>query len=107
VVLNIAGNAVEHAALGGTVEVALRYEAEPRSVVVLTVRDDGSGFATADLPRVFEPFFSRRPGGSGLGLAIAHKAVVEHGGEVHAGNAPGGGGLLEVRLPARAGGDGA
>ena len=41
------------------------------SSVIIAVEDDGSGIATAALPRVFEPHFSTRTTGSGLGLAIS------------------------------------
>ena len=37
----------------------------------LTVRDRGPGIAAADLPKVFDSFFSTKRGGMGLGLAIA------------------------------------
>jgi signal transduction histidine kinase len=38
-------------------------------------------------------------GGTGLGLAIAERAVLAHGGRISAGNAPGGGLQVELRLP--------
>jgi PAS domain S-box-containing protein len=98
---NLLENAVEMCAPEGAVVVKACYdpEAEPLPALVLSVRDGGPGFRSEDLPRLFEPFFSRRRGGSGLGLAIVHKIVEDHGGEVTAGNAAGGGALVEVRLP--------
>jgi signal transduction histidine kinase len=63
------------------------------------VRDSGPGFVPEDLPRIFEPFFTRRRGGTGLGLAIAWKIVQEHHGSISADNAAGGGGIVTVRLP--------
>jgi PAS domain S-box-containing protein len=98
---NLLENAVEMCAPEGTVVVTARYDADgtPLPALVLAVRDQGPGFRSEDLPRLFEPFFSRRRGGSGLGLAIVHKIVEDHGGAVTAGNAPGGGAVVEVRLP--------
>ena len=93
---NLLQNAVQHAPPGSEVAV----EGESRDGwVVLAVQDSGPGFNPEDLPRVFEPFFSRRRGGTGLGLAIVQRIVEEHGGTVAAGNRPAGGAALTVRLP--------
>jgi two-component system sensor histidine kinase MprB len=79
---------------------------------VLSVRDSGPGFDPKDLPHVFDRFYradkARGLPGSGLGLAIVRQAAEAHGGEVEAGNAPGGGALVRVsfgqslRAPAEA-----
>jgi two-component system sensor histidine kinase MprB len=68
----------------------------------LTVRDRGPGFATTDLPHVFERFYrsdeARGMPGSGLGLAIVRQAAEAHGGSVEAANAPDGGAIVRVRF---------
>ena len=68
----------------------------------LVVEDRGPGFREADLPHVFERFW-RAPdapaGGTGLGLTIAAWIVDRHRGTIVAGNRPGGGARIEVRLP--------
>jgi CheY-like chemotaxis protein len=57
---------------------------EPGDYAVIRVSDTGSGIASGDLARIFEPFYStKRLGtsqGSGLGLAIVHGVVKEHDG---------------------------
>ena len=94
---NVLVNAVKWSPPGGFVQVAL-------SPGCLEVRDFGPGFEETDLPRIFDRFYrseaSRGVPGSGLGLAIARKVTVEHGGQIYASNAPGGGAIVTFRLPA-------
>jgi two-component system sensor histidine kinase CpxA len=57
------------------------------------------------LDKIFRPFYrvedarDRQTGGTGLGLAIAARAMHLHGGTIEAANAPGGGLVVEMRLP--------
>jgi PAS domain S-box-containing protein len=97
VLKNVVENAVEFSSSGQSVMLHVRSE---DSSLVCAVEDRGPGFRPEDLPHVFEPFFTRRPGGSGLGLAIVQKIVGDHGGSITASNAAGGGGVVEIRLPA-------
>jgi two-component system sensor histidine kinase MprB len=92
-VANLLDNATKYGQSGGAIEVTLVDG-------VLCVRDHGPGFHEEDLPFVFDRFHRARDArsqpGSGLGLAIVRQAAEAHGGFVHAGNAPGGGALLEI-----------
>jgi signal transduction histidine kinase len=102
---NLVQNAVEHTPPGGRVRVEVRPELRcGRAGARFAVRDSGPGFDPADLPHVFEPFFSRRRGGTGLGLSIVHRIVVQHSGQIEAANHPEGGGVVNVWLPAGAAG---
>jgi signal transduction histidine kinase len=50
--------------------------------VKVSVIDNGDGISEANLPHVFEPFFTTRDvgQGTGLGLSIVHGIIAEHGG---------------------------
>jgi PAS domain S-box-containing protein len=95
---NIVENAIVFTLKGSVVAIDVRSEAD---MVVCTVTDQGPGFRSEDMPHVFDPFFTRRRGGTGLGLAIVHRIVGDHGGVVFVRNAPGGGAVVEMRLPSR------
>jgi signal transduction histidine kinase len=65
----------------------------------LSVEDRGSGIAEEDLPRLFDPFFTRRVDGTGLGLAIARKIVRAHRGQLTVKSTLGRGSTFTVELP--------
>lgn len=70
-----------------------------RSGLRVVVRDDGPGLTAERRARVFEPFFTTRPGGTGLGLGIARRTVRAHGGELSVADRDGPGAMFVVRLP--------
>jgi PAS domain S-box-containing protein len=82
----------------GTIRVRLGHQ--PNSVWVV-FQDDGPGIAPEILPHIFDPFFTtRRPGrGTGLGLSICKTVLREHGGNIEAASAPGGGAVFTITLP--------
>ena len=67
--------------------------------VRIDVSDSGPGIAPEDLPRLFDPFFTRT-GGTGLGLCVSRGMVHACGGDLVARNARGGGAVFTVELPA-------
>jgi len=91
-------NAASFTGDGGRVDVSVRADA---GHVVVTVTDDGPGIAEADLPRVFDRFFTTRGAarGTGLGLALVAAVARAHGGQVTARAESGRGATFEVRLP--------
>lgn len=98
VLSNLVANSLRHTPRGGRITIGGRPAG---GGVELTVADTGPGFPPDLLPHVFERF-ARGTGsrGSGLGLAIARDLVAAHGGTISAANAPGGGAVVTVRLPA-------
>ena len=98
---NLLENALHHSPLGGRVLARGRLDqGEGYEWWVLTLEDEGAGFAPESLARAFEPFFTRRKGGTGLGLSIVKRVVEEHGGTVELGNRAQGGAIITVKLPA-------
>ncbi|HUJ29516.1 MAG TPA: PAS domain S-box protein [Myxococcales bacterium] len=93
---NLIENAVQHSPAGATVRICAQWRSREVAVSVL---DSGPGFDPRDLPRIFEPFFSKRRGGTGLGLSIVQRIVEQHGGRLEAGNRPEGGAAVTVILP--------
>jgi signal transduction histidine kinase len=77
--------------------------ARPAAFVVVEVADTGGGIAEADLPRIFDPFYTTKPPGegTGLGLAISLRIARSFGGSIRASRRPQGGALFQVLLPVR------
>jgi signal transduction histidine kinase len=102
--LNVLINA-EHAIVGtgqpGSIAISTQ-SSDQRRRVLTTVRDTGTGIALTVLPRIFDPFFTTKDvgQGTGLGLAITYGIIQEHGGTIHAANAPEGGAIFTIELPA-------
>ena len=71
-----------------------------REYAVIEITDTGEGIPTADLQRIFIPFFTTKATGHGVGLALAHRVITQHGGTLRAANARNGGAVFTVRLPA-------
>lgn len=106
VFVNLIENAIQHSPSGSVVSVeAQKVMDGGYEWVQCVIRDSGPGISAEDLPRIFEPFFSKRRGGTGLGLAIAHRIMQEHGGKMIAGNNPEGGACMIARFPIPAEGD--
>lgn len=100
---NVVRNAIKHSPDGGTVNVELSRQTDWLRIAVL---DRGPGVASADLARIFEPFFrasntQHSTDGHGLGLAIAQHVINAHGGRIGASLRSGGGLCVEMLLPVK------
>lgn len=67
--------------------------------VAISISDTGSGIASHELTRVFEPFFSKKSGKIGLGLTQVHSFASSHGGAAKANSMPGRGSEFTILLP--------
>ncbi len=101
---NVVRNAIRFTATGTAVTVKLGLD---QGRATISIEDQGPGVPAAELDRIFEPFYrvaasrDRDSGGTGLGLAITWRIIALHGGHVIARNAPTGGLIVRIELPAR------
>ena len=83
VVSNLIANSIYAMPKGGTLSISVTDASSAGDGVVLTVEDDGVGIAAADLPKVFDAFFTTRTTvGTGIGLFVAKQFVEGHGGRI-------------------------
>jgi two-component system, OmpR family, phosphate regulon sensor histidine kinase PhoR len=111
VLINLFDNAIKYSQASSQVQVITHSQDR---TVEIEIIDTGTGFATQDLPYVFDRLFrsdasrqqqqqstsSSLTTGSGLGLAIVKQIILAHGGTVTAQNHPTTGqGCLKIKLP--------
>jgi two-component system cell cycle sensor histidine kinase/response regulator CckA len=106
---NLALNALQAMPRGGRLEVRAENVRLPRGnslslrpgpYVRVTFKDEGVGIPPADLPRIFEPYFTTKEGGSGLGLATAWSVLRRHEGHIAVESDAGRGAAFTLHLPA-------
>ncbi len=66
---------------------------------IIDVIDNGHGITKENLPRVFEPLFTTKPGGTGLGLASVKTIIENHGGTIECSSIVNKGTVFTIRLP--------
>jgi len=99
ILVNLLGNAAVHTPPGTSVIFSAKTE---NDWLVLEVRDNGPGLPGGDISKLFHRF-QRGPdapaGGTGIGLSLVKGFAEAQGGNVSAGNLPGGGARFIVKLP--------
>lgn len=95
-VVNILRNAAEALPFPGEVWVKTYLH---EGSAVCQIRDNGVGIAKPDLTRIFEPFWTQKPGHTGLGLAAAFAIANRHGGKLAVNSNVGEGTTFALRLP--------
>ena len=97
---NVLLNAVEASTPGSPVEVTARCAPlNGRRMVEVSVHDRGVGIPEERLSRIWEPYFTHKPGGTGLGLAIVQQTLLAHEGAVSAESTTGAGTTIRLFLP--------
>lgn len=94
--LNLLLNAADFTAPGGRIELCLRREGD---IGAITVADTGRGIPAENRTKIFQLFFTTRPGGSGLGLPNTFRFVQMHNGRIEFTSEVGRGTTFRVELP--------
>ena len=86
IVLNLIMNAVEAMsdASKGARELLISTAEDKSNGVLVAVRDSGPGLDPESLERLFDPFYTTKPGGMGMGLSICRSIIEAHGGRLWA-----------------------
>ncbi|MBI2845767.1 MAG: PAS domain S-box protein [Chloroflexi bacterium] len=96
---NLISNALEAMGKGGELRIVVAEE--DKGELEVEIRDNGAGIKKEDLPRIFEPFYTTKPGGTGLGLAIVKRIIEEHGGRISVESEEGKRTTFAVHLPVK------
>lgn len=95
-VLNLVLNAAEAMPDGGQLRVALKRRGESAEI---SVSDTGRGIPQENRQKIFQLFFTTRPGGSGIGLATTFRIVQLHNGSIDFHSEAGHGTTFRIELP--------
>jgi PAS domain S-box-containing protein len=94
--LNLVYNSIEAMPSGGGLTIALDRRGD---AVEIAVSDTGIGIKPEHRARVFQLFFTTRPGGSGIGLASTYKTIQLHDGSIDFESEVGRGTMFRIELP--------
>jgi signal transduction histidine kinase len=102
VILNLIMNAIE--AMSGLAEgpreLRISTGRDAAGSVLVTVHDTGLGLDPQNVERVFEAFYTTKPGGMGMGLAICRSIIEAHGGQLWASANEPQGAVFQFTVPA-------
>jgi PAS domain S-box-containing protein len=101
VIMNLIINAVEalSSVREGSRELVITTGKGELDDVLVVVRDSGPGLSSAGLERIFEAFYTTKPGGLGMGLSICRTIIEAHGGRLWATAAQPQGAIFQFTLP--------
>ena len=96
VFFNLLKNALEAMQPGGRLRIRARTDDDN---VIVALGDSGTGIKHEDLARLFQPYYTTKPGGHGLGLMIVQRIMREHGGQIGIESKEGAGTLVTLQFP--------
>jgi len=101
VMLNLVMNAIE--AMSSVEERPRELLITTRNIdadqILVTVKDSGPGIDPNTLDKIFDPFYTTKPGGMGMGLSISRSILLAHGGRLWAAAKDGPGTIFHFSLP--------
>ncbi|WP_227764719.1 transporter substrate-binding domain-containing protein [Zhaonella formicivorans] len=97
VLINILLNSIEAVGDGGMIAIT---GCKQGSQVILKIQDNGCGIPPEALDKIFDPFYTLKPGGYGLGLAICYQLLKDNGGRICYTSNSGEGTTATIYLPA-------
>src|ERR1700691_1406561 len=95
-VLNLLLNASDFTSPGGSISLSLSRHGD---FAVIAVADSGTGISPENQKKIFQLFFTTRPGGTGIGLANTFRFVQLHNGRIEFESEPGRGTTFRLELP--------
>ncbi|MGC9325914.1 MAG: two-component system sensor histidine kinase NtrB, partial [Desulfomonilia bacterium] len=100
VFINLINNAVEAMPEGGQLHVETSSSDDDKTVRIV-FRDSGVGISRADLPQIFDMFYTKKPlvKGVGLGLSVSYGIIKRHGGTIDVQSEEGRGASFTITLP--------
>lgn len=102
VFINLITNAADAIKSKGTIKIFSYTEKASRfgegEYAVVSFEDDGVGIPPEDLPKIFNPFFTRKAEGTGLGLPITQRILHQHNGIIDVESKVGVGTTFYVKL---------
>jgi signal transduction histidine kinase len=105
VVLNLVMNAIEAMSGVSHRQLAITTRNTDEDRVQVIVRDSGTGIDPDTMSKIFDPFYTTKPGGMGMGLSICRSIVQNHGGRLWAASNEGPGASFHFALPKYRGGE--
>ena len=97
--INIIRNAIEAVEEKGSIIISLSNLEGSREAVVIEVKDNGCGIDAADMPHLFNPFFTRKNYGTGLGLSQVKRIIDLNNGTIDITSEKDKGTTVRVTLP--------